>query len=273
MGKRNPLSEKAQEMYKNGIPLVDIARELDVPAGTIRRWKSTQDWDKKNQEPESERSGKKGERSGNKRERSHMKDMAEKDGTKETMKNDNLSEKEQLFCVYYIHSFNATQSYKKAYGSSYNVANSEGYKLLVKPCIKKELERLKEIKRQMIVAGEEDFVELQMRIAFSDMGDFAKWKGGSVSAFPSEEVDTQLVKKIKASEWGVSIELKDSQKAMDWLTKYFTMHPEDKYRLEFEKKKAAIKENTSEQILQNMKTIEELLMNPVKNRSIEDLEG
>lgn len=269
MGKRNPLSEKAEEMYKSGIPLVDIAKELDVPAGTIRRWKSTQDWDKKNQESEGERSGKKSERSGRNSERSHVVE----DGTKETMKNEMLSEKERLFCVYYIRSFNATQSYKKAFNSSYNVANSEGYKLLVKPCIKKELERLKEIKRQMVVAGEEDFVELQMRIAFSDMGDFAKWNDGVVSAIPSEEVDTQLVKKIKASEWGVSIELKDSQKAMEWLSKYFTMHPEDKYRLEFEKKKAEIKENSAERILKNMKTIEELLQNPVQNRNIEDLEG
>lgn len=42
---RSPNSIEAEEMYKNGMKLVDIAKELDVPASTVRRWKSTQNWD------------------------------------------------------------------------------------------------------------------------------------------------------------------------------------------------------------------------------------
>ena len=43
--KKNPLSDKAYEMYKQGKKLVDIAAELNVPPGTVRRWKSTHGWD------------------------------------------------------------------------------------------------------------------------------------------------------------------------------------------------------------------------------------
>ena len=43
--------------------------------------------------------------------------------------------------------------------------------------------------------------------------------------------------------------------------------------MEFAKQKAAVKDNTTEQVLQNMKSIEELLQNPVKNRDINDLES
>lgn len=43
--KKNPLSDKAYEMYKQGMKLVDIAANLDVPPGTVRRWKSTHNWD------------------------------------------------------------------------------------------------------------------------------------------------------------------------------------------------------------------------------------
>lgn len=43
--KKNPLSDKAYEMYKQGMKLVDIAAELNVPPGTVRRWKSTHNWD------------------------------------------------------------------------------------------------------------------------------------------------------------------------------------------------------------------------------------
>lgn len=44
---RSPNSIEAEEMYKNGMKLVDIAKKLDVPASTVRRWKSTQNWDGK----------------------------------------------------------------------------------------------------------------------------------------------------------------------------------------------------------------------------------
>ena len=43
--------EKAHEMFKQGMRLVDIAQKLGVPDGTVRRWKSTYHW-------ESERSDK-----------------------------------------------------------------------------------------------------------------------------------------------------------------------------------------------------------------------
>lgn len=43
--KKNPLSDKAYEMYKSGMKLVDIADQLGKPEGTIRRWKNTYDWD------------------------------------------------------------------------------------------------------------------------------------------------------------------------------------------------------------------------------------
>lgn len=46
--KRCPKSIEAEKMYKEGkLLLVDIAKKLDVPAGTVRRWKSDQDWDGK----------------------------------------------------------------------------------------------------------------------------------------------------------------------------------------------------------------------------------
>lgn len=48
--------EQAKEMYLQGQKLVEIASQLNLPEGTVRRWKCTHKWD-------SERSDKKGERS------------------------------------------------------------------------------------------------------------------------------------------------------------------------------------------------------------------
>lgn len=41
----NEKAEKAHELYKAGMKLVEIASQLDVPSGTVRRWKSTYNWD------------------------------------------------------------------------------------------------------------------------------------------------------------------------------------------------------------------------------------
>lgn len=56
---RSPNSIKAEELFNKGWKLVDIAKELDVPEGTVRRWKSTQKWVDKSTKKESERSDRK----------------------------------------------------------------------------------------------------------------------------------------------------------------------------------------------------------------------
>ena len=48
--------EQAKDMYLQGQMLVEIASQLNLPEGTVRRWKCTHKWD-------NERSGKKSERS------------------------------------------------------------------------------------------------------------------------------------------------------------------------------------------------------------------
>jgi len=50
------------------------------------------------------------------------------------------------------------------------------------------------------------------------------------------------------------------------------LHPDDKYKAEFDKKRAEVSDNSGAQILQNMQTIADILQHPVANRSISDLE-
>lgn len=55
---RSPNSIKGEKLYRSGMKLVDIAKELGVPDGTVRRWKSTQKWENSKND-KSERSEKK----------------------------------------------------------------------------------------------------------------------------------------------------------------------------------------------------------------------
>lgn len=54
----DPRVEEAHSMFMQKMPMVEIACKLEIPEGTVRRWKHTYKWD-------SERSGKRSERSEN----------------------------------------------------------------------------------------------------------------------------------------------------------------------------------------------------------------
>ena len=254
---KNEKVNQAFALYKNGKKLKDIADELEIPEGTIRSWKNRYGWDVgKNVATKNATL---------QREKKQILDTLE-NGTKETFKNDELTPKEQLFCAFYIKSFNAVQSYMKAFGAKYSVAGVEGYKTLKKPRIKNEIERLKEIKRQQILLSEDDIVEYHMRIAFADIGDFISFgreEQAVMTAFgplqvkdektgkkqtithmvnvvklnESDEVDTQLLQEVRQGKDGVTVKLADKWKSLEWLDKYFMFNPMDKHKMEYDRNK------------------------------------
>ena len=267
--------EKAEQDYIAGMKYKDIAEKYGTTINTVKSWKKRYAWSR--------------EKGAHKTEKvcaQKQKGAPIDDGTKDTLQNDGLTPEQQMFCIYYSRTFNAAQSYQKAYGCSYENAMVEGSKSLRKPKVRKEIERLKEIKRQQIIAGEEDIVELQMRIAFADIGNYMSFGQkeitdsetedtymiSTVDLKESQNTDTQLIQEVKRGKEGISVKLADKQKAIDWLTKYFLMHPDDKYKAEFDRKKAELKDNSGEEILKNMQTIADILQNPVPNRTIEEFE-
>lgn len=280
--RKNPLADRAYELYKGGMKLVEIADQLGCSSATIRTWKNRYKWD----DNASETFQKKSETKRNVSKKKIRDATTLDDGTKETLQNDDLTPEQQMFCIYYSRTFNAAQSYQKAYGCSYESAIANGSRLLTNDKVRAEIKRLKEIKRQQIVADADDIVELQMRIAFADIGNYVSFGQKEVTDIATDETymvsvvdlkeskntDTQLIQEVKRGKDGVSVKLADKQKAIDWLTKYFLLHPDDKYKAEFDKKRAEVSDNSGEKILQNMQTIADILQHPVANRSIADLE-
>ena len=55
------------------------------------------------------------------------------------IQNTDLTDKQQLFCIYYIRCFNATKAYQKAYGSDYTTAMVNGHQLLRNTKVKDEI--------------------------------------------------------------------------------------------------------------------------------------
>ena len=58
--------EQAKALYLKGMKLVEISKQLDLPAGTVRRWKSAYKWDNERSDKNSESSNRnKGAQPGN----------------------------------------------------------------------------------------------------------------------------------------------------------------------------------------------------------------
>lgn len=272
--------EKAEQDYMAGMKYKDIAEKYGTTINTVKSWKKRYAWNRGEGAPKTEKV------CAQKRKGAHKAVAPVDDGTKETLQNDDLTPEQQMFCIYYSRTFNAAQSYQKAYGCSYESAIANGSRLLTNDKVRAEIERLKEIKRQQIVASADDIVELQMRIAFADIGNYVSFGQKEVTDIETDETymisvvdlkeskntDTQLIQEVKRGKDGVSVKLADKQKAIDWLSKYFLVHPDDKYKAEFDKKRAEVSDNSGAQILQNMQTIADILQHPVANRSISDLE-
>lgn len=68
----DPRIEQAEAMYRKGIKLVEIASQLNLPEGTVRRWKCTHKWDAERSVKNRERSVKnRGAPKGNKNAADH----------------------------------------------------------------------------------------------------------------------------------------------------------------------------------------------------------
>lgn len=243
---RSPSSYKAEELYRQGKKLVEIASQLNIPEGTVRRWKSTYKWDT--------------ERSDKNIERSHQEESKKKkaivEEVEEVMENPDLTDKQRLFCLYYIKSFNATKAYQKAYSCSYETAMANGYKLLRKAQIEKEIKQLKQSRLNREFLSGDDIFQKYMDIAFADITDYVEFGTEEVPVMAmygpvyetddntgekkpltkiinvvrfkeSVSIDGTLISEVKQGRDGASIKLLDKMKALEWLAEHMDLATEE----------------------------------------------
>lgn len=212
------LQEKAKKMYDAGMKLVEIAKEIGRPEGTVRRWKSELGWDGKKANV---RKGK-NERSENAQKQQDPE--GEEGNEQEDEKNSALDGKQQKFCLYYSRTFNATDAYQWAYGCSRESAAAAGSRLLKKVKIQQEIKRMKTgaLARAMLEA--DDIVERYIKIAFADIGSYIESADDNGVIFRNlKETDTSLIQEVKNTKYGTSVKLIDSGKALKWLADHYDL--------------------------------------------------
>lgn len=262
---RDPRRDEAFEIWKqhNGnITNREIAQMLGVPEKTVGGWKAKDKWNEK-------LNGvlQKNERSTpNEKDEKKTKNEPVIENPDEVIENDELTEKQKRFCLYYLKYFNATKAYQKAYGCDYFTAKTNGSRLLANANVSKEIERLKAEQVNELKLEARDVLQKYIDIAFADITDYVSFgqreeqvigmygpvfegKGKDkkpvtqivnyVELKDSASVDGTIITEVKQGRDGVSIKLADKMKALEKLWEYFDMLPDAYKRKLLEEKTKA----------------------------------
>ena len=229
MEKDNKASD-AYKDYRKGMKYKDIADKYNVSLNTVKSWKRRQWADiEKGVQP--------------KKKSVHTKRTPKESSNAppkeellpeeiETLNNEELTERQRLFCLYYVRWFNATKAYQKAYSCDYSTAMVNGCKLLSNPKIKEHIQAIKDAKIKQAMYTAEDFFQKMMDIAYSDATDFLSFgrrineetglEYNYVDFLDSSEVDGTLIQEVKQGKDGCSIKLVRKEFALKWLDKHYS---------------------------------------------------
>ena len=279
--------EIKQEWETTKITLADLAEKHDVKLGTLKSRKSRdgKDGNPWSRDATAKKDATKTKKVATVKEDAKPKKNAVVEEESEVIEDDGLTEKQRLFCVYYVQSLNATNAYQKAYKCSRVTAMVEGSKCLRKPKLKAVIDELKA--EQLAEAEIEalDVLLMYKKIAFADITDFIDFtqveaeateteveynpdgskKSEKTEVVPytytkfamhhSEEIDGTLITELSKGKDGMfKVKLADKMAALAFLAKYTDLLNEnerkqlqnEQARLNIDKTKAEVKQLTNE---------------------------
>lgn len=263
---RSPKRDEAYRLWKDSggeMPLVDIAAKLGVSPEQVRKWKHQDKWCVGGPDVK-----------GTKTRKVTLPKREKSRGRKSNVTNANikieiddrdLTEKQALFCFYFVKYWNGGKAAKKA-GYECNRPNGYheiAYQLLQKTPVKREIDKLKQNIREGIFLDAEAVLQKYIDIAFADSTDYAKFGRRQVQVMgafgpvyegegddkkpvmktvnyvdfkESDEIDGTIITEISQGKDGAKIKFADKMKALEKLELYFDILPDKwKRRLEEEK--------------------------------------
>jgi phage terminase small subunit len=261
--KRDPNRDKAYEIWKqhNGdITNRAIAERLGIDEKKIAVWKQRDKW---NVVQQSDNNVVQQKKQPAKKARSPNK----KKPVVEEAEEAELTDKQALFCMHYVKSFNATMAAIKA-GYSKDTAHVQGSRLLRNVKVAEYIRELKAELQEDLFISAKDVMNYYVKIAFADITDYVTFErkdvytgktvavlntDGSVKDMVpgvesynemffknSDEIDGTIVAEVKQGRDGVGVKLVDKKWALDKLDRYFDLFPDAfKRRIEEEKLKIA----------------------------------
>lgn len=162
--------EDAKADYLAGMKYKDIAKKYEVALSTVKSWKTRNKWQRNNA------TKKKSMHTKVKSTRTKQEKVAPALPPPELPDSDELNDKQKAFCLYYLQRYNATWAYQKVYGASYEVAMTNGGRLLRNAQIKSYLTKLKKQQSQELYATANDILLRYLKQATSDVTDVLSFK-------------------------------------------------------------------------------------------------
>lgn len=231
--------ELVKKDYLKGMKYKDLAEKYGVTLNTVKSWKQRYSWDRKSVHTKEEVCTQK-KHLNNKTNNHKEPKLQEVEGI---INNSKLTDKQRLFCIYYVKYFNATKAAIKA-GYSKDTAYSQGPRLLDNVEVQKEIQRLKANKFKGVFLEKEDLLQKYIDIAFSDITDYVEFgqeevpvmgafgpvldeEGNQLTKMvniikfrQAEEVDGTIISEVKQGKDGASIKLQDKMRALEFLSKH-----------------------------------------------------
>ncbi|MDD9312654.1 terminase small subunit [Cytobacillus firmus] len=258
--------EIRKEFETSKVTLKTLAEKYDVKIGTLKSRKSREGWTRdptKKDATKKQKVATSNQKDATKKERV-INEYATSEVTLDNFLEDSdLTEKQRLFCLYYVRSFNATQSAINA-GYSKVTAHVQGPRLLGNVKVREEIKRVKQHMTNELFIEAVDVLNKYIKIAFSDITDYLTFGQrevpvmGAFGPVKDEDgnqvmkevnyvdfkdsgfVDGTIISEVKQGKDGVSIKLEDRKWALDKLDRYFDLLPDHfKRRIEEEKLKIA----------------------------------
>lgn len=260
---RSPDRDKAFEIYKASKgekPLVEIAKELNLRPSQVRKWKSQDQWDE--------------HMNGNvtiaKRSVTNVKNPKTKAKLKEMLDDEELTEKERLFCLYYVKYFNGTQAAIKS-GYAKESAHVQSSRLLRRERVSSYIKEIKGELVENVFVEAMDVLKEYIKIAFADITNYVNFGQREVEfedddgnqftrmmnfvdLHEADMVDGSIITEVKQGKDGVSVKLADKMKALDKLAQYFDLVPdtfkrqieEERHRMQMEVQKVNVEKTKAE---------------------------
>lgn len=169
--------------------------------------------------------------------------------------NEELTEKQSMFCKYYIIDFNATNAAIQA-GYKPKSARQMGHNLVSNPKIQKHLAIISKKLCQKLEVTKERVVEEFARIAFFNIQEAYDKNGNLLPVLDMPENVARAINKLKRNElneekfgpnagYEIEVAFSDKKSALDSLAKYLNLYDDKKPQLGEEGNPIVFKKDTS----------------------------
>lgn len=145
-----------------------------------------------------------------------------------------LTERERLFVLHYLKTFNITQAAINA-GYAKTSAHTKGNVIFKRSPIQDAVKEIRAIVSKEIVIQAHDILNEYISIAFADITNYLSFDEKGITLKDSNQVDGRLIQEVKQGKDGVNIKLVDKMKALDKLEKLFEIIPDRRLELDRDK--------------------------------------